>query len=149
MLSDASADSFLKTCWQKKIIAQDEQFLLLSPCFQLYSIIVLSFKGSFQFCSCWFSNSAECCRIVVCGKELKQIYRRISVQPLLYHMLISCSIYCGQFLIRCSTSCGQFLIRCPIYCGQFLIRCSIYCGQFLIRCFIYYGQFLIRCSIYC
>ena len=33
----------------KEEIAQNEQFLLLSPYFQLYSIIVLSFKDSFHF----------------------------------------------------------------------------------------------------
>ena len=32
----------------KEEIAQNKQFLFLSPCFQLYSIIVLSFKGSFH-----------------------------------------------------------------------------------------------------
>ena len=33
----------------KEEIAQNKQFLPLLPCFQLYSIIILSFKGSFQF----------------------------------------------------------------------------------------------------
>ena len=32
----------------KAEIAQIDQFLLLSPCYQLYSIIVLSFEGSFK-----------------------------------------------------------------------------------------------------
>ena len=31
-------------------IAQNQQFLLLSPCIQLYSIIALSFKGNFLLC---------------------------------------------------------------------------------------------------
>ena len=31
----------------KEEIAQNEQFLLLSPCFQLHSIIVLSFERGF------------------------------------------------------------------------------------------------------
>ena len=35
----------------KEEIAQNKQFLLLSPCFQLYLIIVLSFKGIF-LCFC-------------------------------------------------------------------------------------------------
>ena len=67
MLSDASAaDGFLKNMATKEEIAQNEQFLLLTPCFQLYSIIVLLFKGSFQFCSSMFLK----CRFVVCGKGL-------------------------------------------------------------------------------
>ena len=41
----------------KEEIAQNEQFLLLSPCFQVYSIIVLSFKGIsvllLQNCHMW------------------------------------------------------------------------------------------------
>ena len=40
----------------KEEIAKNEQFLLLSLCFQLYSIIVLSFKGSFQKNSGMFSK---------------------------------------------------------------------------------------------
>ena len=40
----------------KEEIAQNKQFLLLSPCFQLYSIIVLSFKGI--FCTFAFSKSS-------------------------------------------------------------------------------------------
>ena len=59
MLSEASAtDSFLKNMATKEEIAQNEQFLLLSPCFQLCSIIVLSFKGSFQFFGGMFSKSS-------------------------------------------------------------------------------------------
>ena len=42
----------------KEEIAQNEQFLLLSPCFQLYSIIVLSFKGIFHRFSGMFSKSS-------------------------------------------------------------------------------------------
>ena len=42
----------------KEEIAQNEQFLLLSPCFQLYLIIVLSFKGSFKFIPGMFSKSS-------------------------------------------------------------------------------------------
>ena len=42
----------------KEEIAQNEQFLLLSPCFQLCSIIVLSFKGSSQFFSGIFSKAS-------------------------------------------------------------------------------------------
>ena len=43
----------------KEEIAQSEQFLHLSPCFQLCSIIVLSFKESFQFYSGMFSKSSS------------------------------------------------------------------------------------------
>ena len=39
----------------KEEIAQDEQFLLLSPYYQLYSIIILSFKGSFHILVKMFS----------------------------------------------------------------------------------------------
>ena len=41
----------------KEEIAQNKQFLLLSPCFQLYSVIVLSFKGSFHFFGVSFQSS--------------------------------------------------------------------------------------------
>ena len=56
MLSDTSAaDGFLKNLATKEESAQ-EQFLLLSPCFQLYSIIVLSFNGSSLMISGMFSK---------------------------------------------------------------------------------------------
>ena len=38
---------FFENMATKEEIAQNEQFLLLQPCFQLYSIIVLSFTGIF------------------------------------------------------------------------------------------------------
>ena len=48
-------DAFRRLCSRlfenmatKEEIAPNKQFLLLSPCFQIYLIIVLSFKGSFQ-----------------------------------------------------------------------------------------------------
>ena len=57
-LTDASAsDSFLKTWRQNKNFSSD-QFFLLSPCFQLCTTIVLSFKGSFQLVSGMFSKSS-------------------------------------------------------------------------------------------
>ena len=42
----------------KEEIAQNEHFLHLSACFQLCSIIVPLFKGSFQFVSGMFSKSS-------------------------------------------------------------------------------------------
>ena len=42
----------------KEEIAQNKQFLLLLPRFQLYSIIVLSFEESFQTISCMFLKSS-------------------------------------------------------------------------------------------
>ena len=53
----------------KEEIAQNKQFLLLSPCFQINSILVLSFKGIF----CTFLLDVfkvVCCRFVVCGNGL-------------------------------------------------------------------------------
>ena len=61
MLSDApAADVFFsfENMVTKEENSQKEHFLLLSPCFQLYSIIVLSFKGSFQFILGMFSKSS-------------------------------------------------------------------------------------------
>ena len=45
--SGASAADGFENIATNEEIAQNEQFLLLSPCFQFYSIIVLSFKGIF------------------------------------------------------------------------------------------------------
>ena len=61
MFSKASASDLLfvkkgKNMTTKEEIAQNKQFLLLSSC--LYSIIVLSIKGSFQICSGIFSKSS-------------------------------------------------------------------------------------------
>ena len=72
-------DAFLHLCSRqlfenmetKEEIAQNKQFLLLSPCFRLYSIIVLSFKGSSQF-FLGYVFEVDCCRIFACGKGLKQ-----------------------------------------------------------------------------
>ena len=46
----------------KEEIAKNKQFLLLSPYVQLYSMIVLSFKGSFQFV--WVSFQS--CLLQIC-----------------------------------------------------------------------------------
>ena len=51
----------------KEEIAQNEQFLLLSLCFQLYLIIVLSLKGSFHCFSGMISKSSAA-DLFVCGK---------------------------------------------------------------------------------
>ena len=62
MLSDASAaDSFWKNIVTKEEIAQDEQFLLLPQCFQLYLIVKLSFVEIVQVCvnKFWKSPAAE------------------------------------------------------------------------------------------
>ena len=59
MLSDASAaDGIFENIATKEEITQNEQFLLLSPCFQLYSIIVLSFSENFHICVYMFSKSS-------------------------------------------------------------------------------------------
>ena len=55
----------------KEEIAQNEQFLLLSSCFQLFSISVLWFKGSFQICSDMFSKSSAADLLYV-GKGLRR-----------------------------------------------------------------------------
>ena len=59
----------------KEEIAQNEQFLLLSSCFQLYSIIVLPFKGSFSnfFGYVFSKSSAAVFRFPVCRKGLRDM----------------------------------------------------------------------------
>ena len=47
----SAADGFLKTCQQKKKLLKTSNF---SPCFHIYSIIVLSFKGIFCAIACAF-----------------------------------------------------------------------------------------------
>ena len=55
----------------KEEIAQNEQFLLLSPCFQHYSIIVpVHLKDPFHFFTFGYVLKVVCCRFVVCGKAL-------------------------------------------------------------------------------
>ena len=51
----------------KEEISQNEQFLHLSPCFQLYEIIVLSFKGSFKTIQSGMFFQVVSCRYVVYG----------------------------------------------------------------------------------
>ena len=53
-------------------IAHDEQFLLLLQCFQLYSIIIFSFK-EIVFYIHLDVFKVICCRLVVCGKGFKHI----------------------------------------------------------------------------
>ena len=68
--SDTCKRLLLKTLWQKKI-AQNEQFLLLPHCFQLYSIIKVSFIEIFQIVS--LNNfKVICCRFLVCWKGIMQ-----------------------------------------------------------------------------
>ena len=55
----------------KEEIAQNEQFLLLSPCFQLYSIIVLLYKGNSQMFSSTFSTSSAA-DLLNAGDRVKQ-----------------------------------------------------------------------------
>ena len=55
----------------KEEIAQNKQFHLWSSCFQLYSIIVLSFKGSFKNISSLFSKSSAADLLYV-GKGWKK-----------------------------------------------------------------------------
>ena len=55
----------------KEEIAQNEQFLLLSPCFQLYSIIVLSFSEIVTDFALMFSKSSAA-DYFVCGKRVKR-----------------------------------------------------------------------------
>ena len=54
----------------KEYISQNEQFLFLSPCFQLYSIIEHSFKREFQK-RFGYVNKIVCCRVIACGKGSK------------------------------------------------------------------------------
>ena len=61
---------FFKNMATKEEIAQNEQFLLLSPRFQLYSIVVLSFKGSFHCLSGMFSKSSAA-ELLYVGKGYK------------------------------------------------------------------------------
>ena len=59
MLSDAyAADKFFENMLTKEEIAQNQQFLLVSSRVQLFSIIVISFKGSSHKFSGMFSNSS-------------------------------------------------------------------------------------------
>ena len=44
--------------WQKGEIAQNEQLIPLEECFQLFSMIVLSFKGTFNIFDLMFQTSA-------------------------------------------------------------------------------------------
>ena len=72
-------DTFWRLCsrWlfknmvTKEEIAQNKQFILLSPCFQLCSIIGLSFKGSFQLISGIFSKSSAA-ELLHVGKGLTE-----------------------------------------------------------------------------
>ena len=66
----------------KKKLLKNEQFLLLSPCFQLYSIIVLLFKGSFKNKSGMFSKSSAADLLyVLCRKGLKYNSYTVSCLP--------------------------------------------------------------------
>ena len=54
----------------KEEIAQNEQFLLLSPCFQFYSIIVFSTKWSFKK-KIGYVFKVVGCRVIACGERVK------------------------------------------------------------------------------
>ena len=54
-------------------IIQNERFLLLSPCFQMYLIIVLLFKGIFDFFFGYlFSKSAAADLLYIYGKGINR-----------------------------------------------------------------------------
>ena len=76
-------------------IAQHEQFPLLSPCTQLYSIIVLSFKGSFQIFSVMFSKSSAADLLYV-GKRLSQYFKIIQCILMQLTHAITKQYWCTQ-----------------------------------------------------
>ena len=74
----SSAEEFGIQIVTKLEISQNKQFLTLPQCFQLYSIILLTFTDIFYIFVQRFFKVVSC-RFVVCGKGLREIFRGISV----------------------------------------------------------------------
>ena len=73
----------------KEEIAQNKQFLLLSPCFQLYSIIILYFIDILYILTDNFNVVS--CRFVPCGKGLS-----LSIEFTSYSWMKSVQFSCNR-----------------------------------------------------
>ena len=112
-------DAFWRLCSSRifENKATKEQFLCLSPCFQLYSIIVLSFKGCFQICSGMFFKVIWC-RFVVCGKyslyEYLNLYIYINiVQNQLKNEHLQCILSPNYLFPTYRHLCSRRLLKTP------------------------------------
>ena len=84
----------------KEESAQNKQFLLMSLCFQIYSIIVLSFKGSFQICS-GYVFKVVCCRFDVCFQSrLLQIWCMWERVNACQYPFLTCWRICSRWLLK-------------------------------------------------
>ena len=81
----------------KEEIAQYEQFLLLLPCIQLYSTIVLSFKGSFHLVSSMLSMSSDA-DVLYVGRVNPLLHTRNMLQ--IYLKIISAMLWKHLYTLR-------------------------------------------------